>query len=102
MAVTIIAVAEKEKERHHICRNAACPGRALSAGNSSFPILTGIGATLLVAHSHDLANVKEVLLIEVTHMPIALLGITAAWFRWIELRLRPPEGGIAGWVWPLC
>jgi putative copper resistance protein D len=67
-----------------------------------FPILTGVGATLLATHSHALANVKEVLLIEVTHMPIALLGIAAASSRWLELRLDSPESRIAGWVWPSC
>ena len=68
----------------------------------AFPTLTGIGATLLATHSHALANVKEVLLIEVTHIPIVLLGIAASSSRWLELRLDPPEGRIAGWVWPFC
>src|SRR5262249_21252813 len=65
----------------------------------AFPILTAIGATLLVTHSHVLANVKEMLLIEIPHMPLALFGITAAWSRWLELRLDPPESRIAGRVW---
>jgi putative copper resistance protein D len=68
----------------------------------AFPILTAIGASLLLTHSHVLANVKELLLIEITHMPMALFGITAAWARWLELRLDPPESRIAGWVWPFC
>ena len=67
-----------------------------------FPILTATGATLLVTHAHVLANVKEVLLIEIAHVPIALCGIAAAWSRWIELRLDPPESRVAGWVWPFC
>ena len=68
----------------------------------AFPILTGVGATLLLAHSHVIANIKQVLLIEIAHMPIALFGITAAWSRWLELRLDPPESRVAGWVWPFC
>jgi len=35
-------------------------------------------------------------------VPLALLGIAAAWARWLELRLEPPGGRLAAWVWPLC
>jgi putative copper resistance protein D len=55
-----------------------------------------------LTHSHSLANVKDLLLIEVTHVPLALLGITFAWARWLEVRLVPAEGAIAGWAWRSC
>ena len=64
-----------------------------------FPLLTATAAGALLTHSHSLANVKDLLLIEVTHVPLALLGITFAWARWLELRLVPAEGVVAGWVW---
>jgi putative copper resistance protein D len=68
-----------------------------------FPLATAIASALLLTHSHALANVKEELLIELTHVPLALLGITAGWTRWLELRL--PTGrsaAAAAWVWPAC
>lgn len=37
-----------------------------------------------------------------THVPLALLGMTFASARWLELRLAPAEGAIAGWVWRSC
>jgi hypothetical protein len=37
-----------------------------------------------------------------THVPLALLGITFAWARWLELRLAPVEGAIAGLAWRSC
>ncbi len=73
-----------------------------SAAALAFPLLTAIAAGLLLAHSHAISNVKELLLIEITHVPLALLGIAAAWARWLELRLEPPGGRLAAWVWPLC
>ena len=67
-----------------------------------FPLLTAIGAALLLTHSHAIANLKDQLLIEVTHTPLALAGVAAGWSRWLELRLDPPGNRIAGWVWPVC
>ena len=67
-----------------------------------FPLLTAAGATLLLTHSHALANVKDQLLIELTHTPLALAGLGAGWARWLELRLDGREARVAGWVWPLC
>jgi putative copper resistance protein D len=50
--------------------------------------------------------VKDQLLIELTHTPLALTGIVAGWARWLELRLDPQTNRIAqrlaGWVWPVC
>jgi putative copper resistance protein D len=64
----------------------------------AFPLLTATAAAALLTHSHSIANVKDLLLMEVTHVPLALLGLTFAWSRWLELRLVPAEGAIAGWV----
>jgi putative copper resistance protein D len=71
-----------------------------------FPLLCAAGGTMLLTHSHAIANVKEQLLIELTHTPLALAGIAAGWARWLEIRLSPRENPvvwqISGWVWPVC
>ena len=67
-----------------------------------FPLLTAVGGAALLTHTHALANVREQLLIELTHTPLALLGICAGWSRWLELRLNGPGARIAGWAWPVC
>jgi putative copper resistance protein D len=71
-----------------------------------FPLLCAGGGALLLTHSHAIANVKDQLLIELTHTPLALAGIVAGWARWLELRLDPHANPvihrIAGWTWPVC
>jgi putative copper resistance protein D len=67
-----------------------------------FPLITAIGGALLLTHQHALSNIKDQLLIEVTHAPLALFGVTAGWARWLELRLEPPGSRIAGWIWPIA
>jgi putative copper resistance protein D len=71
-----------------------------------FPLLCVAGSTLLLTHSHAIANVKDQLLIELIHTPLALFGIAAGWARWLEIRLNPRENPVAwqvaGWVWPAC
>ena len=67
-----------------------------------FPLICAGGGIMLLTHSHAIANVKEQLLIELTHTPLALAGIGAGLARWLELRLDPPGSRIAGWVWPVC
>ncbi len=67
-----------------------------------FPLITAIGGAALLTHSHAIANVKDALLIELTHTPLALAAIAAGWARWLELRLPGRGGRIAGWVWPPC
>ncbi|MBN9562256.1 MAG: CopD family protein [Alphaproteobacteria bacterium] len=67
-----------------------------------FPLICAGGGALLLTHSHAIANIKEALLIELTHTPLALCAVLAGWSRWLELRLDPPGNRIAGWVWPVC
>jgi copper resistance protein D len=72
-----------------------------------FPALCAIGGALLLTHSHSLGNVKDEMLAEMSHGPIALLGATAGWSRWLELRLpqdRPQNArmtAILSWIWPI-
>lgn len=68
----------------------------------AFPLLTALGGALLLTHSHAIANVKDQLLIELTHTPLALAGVAAGWARWLELRADGPIQRWSGWVWPLC
>ena len=67
-----------------------------------FPLMTAIGGALLMAHSHALANVRDELLVEVTHVPLAILGVVAGWARWLEIRLPPGERAAPGWTWCIC
>ncbi len=68
-----------------------------------FPLTTAIAAGLLLTHSHGLANPKEEMLIEITHTPLALVGVAAGWSRWLELRLDDgPARRAAGLVWPIA
>jgi putative copper resistance protein D len=49
-------------------------------------------------------NIKQEMLIELSHTPLAIFGIIAGWARWLELRL-PQENNMRkylGWVWPVC
>ncbi len=73
------------------------PGLALV-----FPLLTALGGALLLTHSHAIANIKDQLLIELTHTPLALASVAAGWSRWLELRADAPVRRWAGWVWPVC
>ncbi len=67
-----------------------------------FPLLTALAGTLLLTHAHPVGNVKEQLLIEITHVPMGILGIMGGWARWLEIRLPGRGGRVAGWVWPIC
>jgi putative copper resistance protein D len=69
-----------------------------------FPVLIAIAGALLLTHSHSLGNIKEEVLAELSHAPLAVLGVTAAWSRWLELRL-PSENRVRfamAAVWPVC
>jgi putative copper resistance protein D len=66
-----------------------------------FPAICLTGGALLLTHTHPLGNVKEALLAELSHSSIALLAVTAAAARWLQLRLpRPPI--VLGLAWPAC
>ncbi|MBX6359174.1 MAG: CopD family protein [Acidobacterium ailaaui] len=68
-----------------------------------FPLLCAAGGALLLTHQHALGNIKEEMLAEMSHTPIALLGATAGWGRWLELRLPDRrQSRIASFVWPIC
>ncbi|MGB9464034.1 MAG: CopD family protein [Candidatus Acidiferrum sp.] len=69
-----------------------------------FPALVAVASALLLTHSHSLGNIKEEVLAELSHAPLAVLGIVAGWSRWLEIRL-PSENKVRGrmaWLWPTC
>jgi copper resistance protein D len=68
-----------------------------------FPAMCALGAALLLTHEHSARDVKEAMLAELSHTPIALLGITAGCSRWLELRLPKSRMATTGsYIWPLC
>jgi putative copper resistance protein D len=68
-----------------------------------FPLLCAAGGALLLTHQHALGNIKEEMLAEMSHTPIALLGATAGWGRWLELRLPDQrQSKVASYIWPIC
>jgi len=69
-----------------------------------FPALVAVASALLLTHSHSLGNIKEEVLAELSHAPLAVLGIVAGWSRWLELRL-PTDDRVRdkmAWLWPTC
>lgn len=67
-----------------------------------FPLICAFGAMMLLTHAHAIDNVKELLLIEITHLPLAVFGMASGWARWLELRLPEPDNRLPGWIWPIC
>ena len=65
-----------------------------------FPGVSLLGGALLVLHSHAGVGIKYEFLIQLTHLPIAILGVLAGASRWLELRLPGREGRALGWIWP--
>ena len=69
-----------------------------------FPVLVAVSGALLLTHSHTLGNIKEEVLAELSHIPLAILAVVAGWSRWLELRL-PPENrtrNAMARLWPVC
>jgi len=67
-----------------------------------FPLVCALGGALLLTHSHSLGNIKEELLAELSHVPLAILGVVAGWSRWLELRLPSKDARIPSLIWPVC
>ncbi len=67
-----------------------------------FPLMCAIGGAVLLTHSHSVTNVKEELLVELSHVPMGVIAVFAGWSRWLELRLPPANRTVVGWIWPIC
>ncbi len=67
-----------------------------------FPFVCAGGGAMLLTHNHIIANVKDALLIEITHTPLALAAVVAGWARWLELRMPGRVAYVCAWAWPAC
>ncbi len=70
-----------------------------------FPAICALGGAFLLTHSHSVTISKEDVLAEISHVPLAILGVVAGWSRWLELRLPQTDDRtrrILSWVWPVC
>jgi putative copper resistance protein D len=69
-----------------------------------FPVLVALSGALLLTHSHSLGNIKEEVLAELSHIPLAILAVAAGWSRWLELRLpsENPTRKAMTRLWPVC
>ncbi len=67
-----------------------------------FPVSMLAGGALLLAHTHAIANYKELLLIELSHLPLAICSIIGGCARLMELRGPEALAVRARWVWPVC
>ncbi len=67
-----------------------------------FPLMCAAGGAVLLTHSHAITNVKEALLVELSHVPMGILAVFAGWSRWLELRLPAANRKIPSWIWPVC
>jgi putative copper resistance protein D len=66
-----------------------------------FPASCCLGGALLLTHTHAVSNIREELLAELSHIPLALLAVVAGWARWLELRLPQGAPRIAARIWPV-
>ncbi len=67
-----------------------------------FPATIAAAAAFLLTH-YGHTDDKEEVLVEISHTPVALLGVVAAAARWLELRLPSSTlSRLAGIVWPLA
>ena len=67
-----------------------------------FPLMCAVGGAVLLTHSHAITNVKENLLVELSHVPMGVMAVFAGWARWLELRLPEKDRAIPSWIWPAC
>jgi len=67
-----------------------------------FPLMCAAGGAVLLTHQHAITNVKENLLVELSHVPMGVIAVFAGWARWLELRLPEEDRTIPSWIWPAC
>jgi len=61
-----------------------------------FPVLAAVGGVLLLAHSHTAFELRSSFLVQVTHSTMGAFAALVVAGRWLELRLAPPSGRLAG------
>jgi putative copper resistance protein D len=67
-----------------------------------FPAMIAAASAFLLTHYGHTGS-KEEVLTEISHIPVALLGVIAATARWLELRLpSSATKSAAAFVWPMA
>ncbi|HXJ77445.1 MAG TPA: CopD family protein [Candidatus Methylomirabilis sp.] len=64
-----------------------------------FPFVCIAAGALLLTHAHDVNDAKFAFMMEISHLPLALVILVAGWARWLELRLPAPENVVPGRLW---
>jgi copper resistance protein D len=77
-------------------------GRIRGRSRFVFPVAMLAGGVLLLSHTHAIANVRDALLVELSHLPIAVLAVIGGSARWTELRGPPELARPAAALWPAC
>ncbi|MDO9710781.1 CopD family protein [Paracraurococcus lichenis] len=77
-------------------------GRITGRARFVFPSAMVAGGVLLLAHTHAISNVKEALLVELSHLPLAVLAVVGGCARFAELRGPGEVSRLARWIWPVC
>lgn len=65
----------------------------------AFPVVCIVAGSLLLSHAHEVSNAKSAFLMELAHLPLALVILVAGWARWLELRLPESDGRGPGRLW---
>jgi putative copper resistance protein D len=67
-----------------------------------FPVMLALGGAGLLLHNHALGNVKNELLIEMSHNAMGILAVFAGLGRWLEISLPESRARrITAHVWPV-
>ena len=61
-----------------------------------FPFLCLAGGLLLLTHSHTNFIVKNLYLIQISHIAMGVFALLMGCARWLEIRLAPPTSRMAG------
>jgi putative copper resistance protein D len=77
-------------------------GRLGGAWRFVFPASMLAGGFLLLSHTHAIGNFKELLLVELSHLPLAVCAVIAGCARLVELRGPESMAMRARWIWPAC
>lgn len=69
-----------------------------------FPALCALGGALLLTHTHGFGDdAANEMLVGLSHSAIAVLGATAGWARWLQIRSSDRRAArFVAWVWPVC
>jgi putative copper resistance protein D len=75
-------------------------GRVTGGLRYVFPSAMLAGGVLLLAHTPAISNQKAALLVELSHLPLAVLAVVGGCARFVELRGPERLAQVARWVWP--